>query len=184
MQKTDGIADQEMDTTLDKIRDLQNQYYSSNKKNFFFKNTQKLNCATAICDNIPIEDLISKTIYVIPDTNKVYLDYTIFKMFANPNNFNTIVEYIIKLFNDRINHYDDFQLHINLDSFTISALERYKVLIKQFCEKCLASNTRYSVKMDKVYIYNVPKSFDAIVTTLKPFIDPLVYGKLVLSKEN
>jgi hypothetical protein len=58
------------------------------------------------------------------------------------------------------------------------------VLIKQFCEKCLASNTRYSIKMDKIYIYNVPKSFDAIVGTLKPFIDPLVYSKLVLCNDN
>jgi len=184
MLRTNELSVEATNETLDKIKELQSQYYSANKKNTFFKNTQKLNCATTICDNIPFEELIARTIYIIPDTNKVYLDYTIFKMFANPQNFSTINDYIIRLFNNRIEEYDGFQIHINLDSFTISALERYKVLIKQFCEKCLASNTRYSIKMDKIYIYNVPKSFDAIVGTLKPFIDPLVYSKLVLCKDN
>ena len=151
---------------------------------FFFKNKQKIDCATLVCDNIPIETLLSNTIYTIDNSNQVFVDYTIFKLFATPKNFEIITNSIISTLQERIDNYDSFQLHINLSTFTVSALERYKTMIKYFCDKCLSSNTRYSKKMDKTFIYNPPNSFDAIVKTLKPFIDPFVYDKLVLCEKN
>jgi len=165
----------------EKIKDLQQLYYSNNSKNIFFKNKQKLDCATLVCDNIPMETLLSNTIYVIDDSNQVFLDYTIFKLYANPHNYETITNAIVALLQSHIDKFDSFQLHINLHSFTVSALERYKSMIQQFCDKCLSSNTRYSRKMDKTFIYNPPKSFDSIVKGLKPFIDPFIYDKLVLT---
>ena len=180
-----------MDSVFDKAKDVETNYYSNNKKNTFFKNKQKFDCATTVCENIPISTLMSNTIYIIPTTNNVFVDYTIFKLFANPENFSIIVDNIIHNFNTCIDgiqgsngeSYSFLQLHINLDSFTISALERYRELIKLFCNKCLSSSTKYSSIIEKVYIYNVPKTFDNIVTTLKPFIDPIVYGKIVLCSD-
>jgi len=164
----------------EKVKKLQEQYYANNNKNIFFKNKQKIDCAALVCDNIPMETLLSNTIYVINDSNQVFVDYTIFKLFATPNNFDIITGAIISTLQDRIDKYDSFQLHINLNTFTVSALERYKTMIKYFCDKCLSSETRYSKKMDKTFIYSPPKSFDSIVKTLKPFIDPFVYDKLVV----
>ena len=164
----------------EKVKKLQELYYSNNNKNIFFKNKQKIDCATLVCDNIPMETLLSNTIYTVNDSNQVFVDYTIFKLFATPHNFEIITNSIISTLQERIDKYDSFQLHINLSTFTVSALERYKTMIKFFCDKCLSSNTRYSKKMDKTYIYSPPKSFDAIVKTLKPFIDPFVYDKLLL----
>ena len=164
----------------EKVKKLQEQYYANNNKNLFFKNKQKIDCAALVCDNIPIETLLSNTIYIINDTNQVFVDYTIFKLFATPQNFEIITSAIISTLQDRIEKYDSFQLHINLNTFTVSALERYKTMIKHFCDKCLSSETRYSKKMDKTFIYSPPNSFDAIVKTLKPFIDPFVYDKLIL----
>jgi hypothetical protein len=169
-----------MDSVIDKVKDVQTNFYSNTKKNIFFKNKQKFDCASTVCENIPITTLMSNTIYIIPDTHNVFVDYTIFKLFANPDNFATIVDNIIDNFSMCIDAHSFLQLHINLDSFTVSALERYKELIKLFCNKCLSSSTRYSSKIEKVYIYNPPKTFDSIVTTLKPFIDPNVYGKIVI----
>ena len=168
----------------EKIKNLQELYYANNNKNIFFKNKQKIDCATLVCDNIPIETLLSNTIYTIDNSNQVFVDYTIFKLFATPKNFEIITNSIISTLQERIDNYDSFQLHINLSTFTVSALERYKTMIKYFCDKCLSSNTRYSKKMDKTFIYNPPNSFDAIVKTLKPFIDPFVYDKLVLCEKN
>jgi hypothetical protein len=166
-----------------KVKDLHNDYYSNSQKNILFKNQQKFNCASVVCQNIPIKDLISQTVFFIPDTNHVYVDYTIFKLFANPDNFKIIIDNIILMLHDRIISYNNFQLHINLNSFTISALERYRTLIKYFCDKCLASDTKYSKLMEKLFIYHPPKSFDAIVKTLKPFIDPQIYNKFTLCND-
>jgi len=165
---------------MDKIKELQEQYYINNKKNVFFKNKQKLDCAALVCGNIPIETLIRNTIYIVPETNKVCVDYTIFKLFATPDNFQKISDYIIVNFQHCIQTYDHFQLHINLESFTISALERYKTIIRYFCDRCMASDTRYSKKMERMYIYHPPKSFDSVVSILKPFIDSSVYDKFIL----
>ena len=85
---------------------------------------------------------------------------------------------------DRISLYKSFQLHINLNSFTVSALERYRTLIKYFCDKCLSSDTKYSKRMEKMFIYHPPKSFDAIVKILKPFIDPFIYDKFTLCDDS
>jgi hypothetical protein len=165
---------------MDKIKELQEQYYSNNKKNVFFKNKQKLDCASLVCGNIPIETLIRNTIYIVPETNKVCVDYTIFKLFATPENFQQIADYIIGLFQYCIQTHDQFQLHINLESFTISALERYKTIIRYFCDICMASDTRYSKKMEKMFIYHPPKSFNSVVSILKPLIDPSIYDKFIL----
>jgi len=170
--------------SLDKIKELQDKYYSDNKKNIFFKNKQKLDCAATVCDNIPLEILLQSTIFSVPESNWVCVDYTIFKLYANPNNYQTIADNIIEHFSYCIEQNGDFQLHINLDSFTITALERYKTMIRYFCDKCLAANTRFSKKMDKTFIYNSPKSLDTIVTSMKPFIDPSVYGKIVICPDD
>jgi len=179
-----SCQENKIDNTIDTIKNLQDNYYSNNKKNIIFKNKQKLDCAVLISDNIPIDILMSKTVYIIPNTNQVFLDYNVFKLFANPGNFKDIVENIVKLFRDCIDNFDIFELHINLDSFTVSALERYKDLIKLFCDNCLSSETRYSSKLQQIYIYNCPKTFDSIISILKPFTDCSIYEKLTLLNSN
>ena len=170
--------------SMERMKELQEKYYSEHKKNTFFKNKQKFDCATVVCENIPLETLLGSTIFMVPESNRVCVDYMLFKMFAHPDNYQAIADNIIDKFTERIEECGDFQLHINLNTFTISALERYKVIIKYFCDKCLATHTSFSKKMDKMFIYRPPKSMDTIVSTLKPFIDPDVYGKIVLCKED
>ena len=168
---------------INEIKEFQNNYYSIHKKNFFFKKKQKLDCANNICDHFSLDDLISKTIYIIPDTNIVFLDYTLFKLFANPDNYEFLVNNIILLFQNRIDNFNNFELHVNLDNFTISSLERYKSIINTFINKCLSNNTTYIFSMNNIHIYNVPKSFDTIITALKSVIHKDVYKKLILCDE-
>jgi hypothetical protein len=168
---------------INEIKEFQNNYYSVNKKNFFFKKKQKLDCANNICDNFSLQDLINKTIYIIPDTNIIFMDYVIFKIFANSNNYQFIVDYIILLIDDRINIYNTFEIHVNLDSFTISSLERYKSIINIFIDNCLKKNSGYTFIISKVNILNAPKSFDSIINTVKHFFNKDVYQKIVVSNE-
>jgi hypothetical protein len=165
---------------VNRIKEIQDNYYSKNKKNTIFKNKQKLDCANAVCNAIPIDYLISQTIYIIPNTDKIFLDYTIFKLFANTDNFNQIIDNIFVTIKNCVDSFSTFEIYINLDTFTISALERYKVVIKDFIDKCISSNTKYSENIINLYICNVPKTFDAIIKTMKPFIEKQVYEKIKL----
>lgn len=169
---------------VNRIKEIQDNYYSKNKKNTIFKNKQKLDCANAVCNAIPIDYLISQTIYIIPNTDKIFLDYTIFKLFANTDNFNQIIDNIFTAIKNCVESFSTFEIYINLDTFTVSALERYKVVIKDFIDKCISSNTRYSENIINLYICNVPKTFDAIIKTMKPFIEKQVYEKIKLCDDS
>ena len=74
---------------IENIKRIQDGYYSVSKKTMFNKKELKNNCAELITQNISLNELLSKTIYIIPDTNKVFVDYTIFKTFATPSSIKT-----------------------------------------------------------------------------------------------
>jgi len=164
-----------------KIEELKNQYYSTNKKNVFFKTNQKMECAAQVTNQIGIDELIQKTIYLIPNTNSVYLDYTVFKTYATPENYQKIVGYILSLFDYCIENYEYYDAYVNLDTFTISAAERYKSIINLFLNKCMTSECQYSIKLRNMYICNTPNTFQNISNVLMPFIDPTVKQKILLS---
>ena len=165
---------------INKITNLRNQYYSDSGKNVLFKNKQKIECATNICNSIGLEQIIDKTIYCIPNSNKVFFDYTIFKMYATPENYNQIVSHALLQCRHKIAETGNFEIHINLNSFTVSACDRYKDIIQIFCNECLRSNTRYSINLSKLIVYNSPNMIDSISRIILPFIDPIVRNKITL----
>ena len=168
-----------MSTITEQIAKIQNEYYHENGKNTFFKKTQKLDCAEYISNQFDITLLIQQTMFIIPNTNIVFFDYTIFKQYANPNNYEIIVNNVLTLFTQCIDTYGSFEAHIQLSGFTISSTERYKSVIQSFCQKCLNSSTKYCNLLTYMYIYNTPSMIDNITTFLKPFISPVVYGKII-----
>lgn len=145
---------------------------------FFFNSKQKLNLANTVSNSLNLDELINKTVYIISDTNKVYLDYSIFKLFANPSNYDILVRYIVQLFTICIEKYDYFEAHVNLDSFTISACHRYKEVIEKFLGECMKHETIFTEKIIVMHIYNIPYVFDGIQKILAPLIHDNVKKKL------
>jgi hypothetical protein len=170
----------ELENFNKRISELTNQYYSDNKKNMFFKSSQKMDCAAAVTNQIGIDELIQKTVYIIPNTNSVFMDYIVFKTYATPENYNKIVNFILTLFDYCITTYGDYIVYVNLESFTVSAAQRYKNVIDLFLRNCMASNTQYSIKIKNMIICNTPNTFQNIAKFLTPFIDPIVKTKIVL----
>jgi len=171
MNKTESIED--------KISQMQNQYYEKNGgKSWFQKTQQKMDCAVSVSEKIPLNDLFCKTFYVAPNTNHVYMDYTLFKTFANPSINDQIIQYILKLFTECIETYGSFEVHINLKSFTMTAAQRYRDIICQFCNECLAKETQFTLKLNCVSIYNSPKMIDAISSLFSGFIDEQTRTKI------
>ena len=80
--------------------------------------------------------------------------------------------------------YDNYEVHVNLNTFSVSSCERYKEIIIKFCNACLNNSTKFSEKISKLYIYNIPTVFDTISKILNPFIDPLIYSKIVKYSKN
>ena len=167
---------------LEEVKEFQDSYYSQNTKKMFLKNSQKIECANKITENFDIFDLIKKTIYIIPNTNKVYIDYLIFKLYANPNVYNDIINYSLNIFSECISKYGDFECHINLNTFTITSAYRYNDMIELFCKKCLMTNPKssYSMLLSKMYIYNSPSMMENISKIFTHLIHPEVKSKLII----
>ena len=163
-----------------KINELTAQFYSENKKNTLFKNNQKKECANTIIESIGINDLLKRTFFVFPNTNRVFLDYAVFKSYATPDNYSDIVNYVLSLFSFCINQYGSFEAHVNLEGFTLSAAERFKSIINVFINKCLVAKSGFSEKIDKMCIYNTPNTFQSISKLLMPLMDGTVKNKIVI----
>jgi len=161
------------------LQKLQNEFYNNSNKNLFFKNKQKLNCATNISSHCDLNTLCSNTFVIIQNSNKIFMDYTVFKLYANPSNYNDIINYLYKLIQYCIDQYESYEVHVNLDTFSVSSCHRYKDILKMYCDVCLNNATDFNVKLIKVYLYNIPNVFDSISQILNPFIDKIVISKMV-----
>jgi hypothetical protein len=163
-----------------KIKEKQDNYYSKNSKRNIFKNSQKIMCAEEINKEFRFMDLINATIYQIPNTNKVYFDYLIFKSFAIQPIYETIIQHILDLFDAVISKFSRFEVHMNLDTFSMSAAQRYNEIIQLFCNKCLFAETRYANFMDKFYIYNAPTIMRNMSTLFSSMINENVKRRVEL----
>jgi hypothetical protein len=148
-----------------------------------FKQNQKLECAAAVSQNISLEDLFKETFLIVPNTNRIFLNYTIFKTFAHPLIYDQLVDYIIGLFNQCIQKSGNFELNINLQSFTVTAAQRYKDIAWIFCNRCLARDSTYSTCLTGLHIYNCPRMIDTLANLFSTFVDDSVRAKVVLHSE-
>ena len=171
---------------LNEISNFEEKYYQDNNKNTFFKKSQKMDLAKHVSNNFDINILLKNLCYRNKTTNQVVIDYNILKLFANEENFELILKYILNEFTNTINAFGNFEVHMNLNSFTISAAERYKKLVELFCKLCLNNKETYdySKKCSRFYIYNVSNTFEQIVNLFKPFVSPDIKEKVSILKKS
>jgi len=163
-----------------KMNDLKNQYYSKNSKNIIFKKAQKIECAKEIIQNFDMKTLYSRTFFIIPDTNRIFVDYTVLKTYAHPSIYMDAIHYYLNLILEIIAKYGNFEIHINLCTFTISAAERFKDSIFLFCSECEKHETAFAVQMTKMYVYNTPSVMENVMVFFSRVIAPVILNKVVL----
>ena len=168
------------DSLVEMMEKYHKEYYQSQGKNMFFKKGQKEDCAKGVGEAFPLEDMINRTIFIIPGKNKLMVDYTIFKLFANSDNFDAIIQRVIESYDLLLSQYPNFEVHIILDGFTVSAAERYKSVIQRFCNRCMTAQTRYTQFITAMYLYYTPSMIESISILLKPFIDPDISKRIVM----
>ena len=161
------------------LNQKQVEYYSTNPKNFFLKKKQKKECAKSITNQYNLEELINNSVYKIKNTDSIYIDYEIIKLFLIDDNSSSITDYIMFLIVQNIETHGSFNMHINLNTLTISGVERYKIFIIDFCNKCISSKHKIIELMKSLFIYNTPNVMENIVRLLKPFLNELIHQKVI-----
>ena len=168
------------------IEKTKSDFYSeSGGKNVFFNKQQKYDCAKQVVSQVSLEVLLVRTCIIVENTNCVHIEYPLLKMYASPEIFEKIADYIIMNFQKIKDTYGSLQVFLNLDGFTVSAAERYKKLIEVFCMKCFQRNTGFAPVVLKFVVYNSPNVMDAIKHIVMPFMEENVKAKLcVFSKKD
>lgn len=177
-EKYENIKDPKKNEILENAYKMQNIFYTNSQKNFFFKKKQKLECAKVISENTNLDHLIHSTFFIIPNKNIIFFDYTIFKIYGNNDNYLKIVDYVLYLVNHCIQQYGNYEIHISLNTFSISALERYKPIIEMFSQKAIHCNL-----ISKFCIYYSPSFIDTILRVLGSIIKEDILAKTIFYKK-
>ena len=167
------------DDLLNELEKFKSQYYSDNKKNMIFKSTQKNHLANSICEQFGTDDLFIRTSFIIPNTNKIYITYPLLKLFANPSNYEQFTNYVQSLFLRCINQYGSFECHVNLESLTVTAVERNKKLIEIFArDPSENGGIEYTSYLTTLCMYNTPNVIDNIRQIISYLIEPELMNKI------
>ena len=165
------------DDFLSKIQTAQSEFYNNQTKKNIFKSAQKNECAHFVTNNVSLEQLIECTAFILPNTNKVYFNYLVFKTYGSPENAKPIYNHIIALIESILTTYDSYEFHVNLKTFSVSACHRYYSMIVSSIE----SNTLFSEKLHKLVLYHTPFIIDQVTVmlyqTIKPFLHRIEYVK-------
>lgn len=175
-----------MSDFLDNIKKIQEEFYSENKKKSFIKKSQKINCAEIISHSLSLDELISNTVYVINDSNKILINYAVFKTYANPNNYQKIIGKFIDLIVITVEKHGSFELHLDLKSMTTSAIERYKCVFQMYNDSCCERGVFYTDNLiDKIFFYNSPSVINILSILIVKFTDVTIKKKMnIISKDN
>jgi hypothetical protein len=112
------------------------------------------------------------------------VEYTVFKHYACPDNYCQIIGKLIELSKRCVETHGHFEVHVNLDTFSVTAAERYKGFIQLFCEQSQASGTPLSEDLSCLYLYNIPAMMDSISRMLSPLVPPEMREKRKMFKKD
>jgi hypothetical protein len=160
------------------IQDIQDQFYSTSGKNTFFKKYQKQQCAQLVATQMSPELLITNTFRILGGTNRVYVNYPLFKTFMNADLIPVSVQYIINIGRMCVEKYGCMEVHINMDTFTPTAAERYREFVMTVLKTCEKENTNFSYNLSTMNLYNCPKVADQLSRVLWTWFPPMVQEKV------
>jgi hypothetical protein len=153
---------------MHKINLLINKFYIENTKNKIIKQSQKIECSKYVWQNIEDKELlIHSTIFT--DNDKIYINYSYFKLFAHESIYEIIINNIIKYILYFIHENIHFEIHINIEGFTISAGQRYFELINSLFYKL--KKYKYYEHLKQIYIYNPPSALDFFRTLFNKIVN-------------
>jgi len=79
-----------------------------------------------------------------------------------------------------MNQYGNYECHINLESLTVTAVERHKKLIEIFArDPSHTGGVVYTQYLTVAYIYNTPSVIDSITKIISYLLEPELMQKIV-----
>jgi len=168
------------DDLMAQLEQFKSDYYTTNTKNIFFKKSQKKDIAKHVSNNFNLEDLLRRTVFVIPDTHHMIVDYSVFKHYAHDENYEDIILYSRSLIQEIVNTHKKFTIHANIGSLTVTSIERHRKFMETINELYLGGEDGLSDYFEELYMYYPPSMIDSIFTFVRPFLDASLMNKMVV----
>ena len=169
----------ETEDLLERINKMRDDYATDNKSWLFSSKKYKNDCANKILGSINVERLLSSTVIILPNTHHIFFDYTVFKTYAVPELYETIIQYAISKIYHCINTFGKYEMHINLQSFSVSAFTRYKDIIEMYSNECNTNHTGLHEKIKNMHVYNVPSTIETISQLIGPLLPSLIKDRVI-----
>jgi hypothetical protein len=167
------------DNLLERITKLRNEYSTENKKGLFSSKQCKFDCANSVLKTIDIDTLLNSTLLLLPNSYHLFFDYTVFKTYAVPELYDAIMKYTIHKISDCIQKYGKYEMHINLNTFSVSAFQRYKPIIELYSYECNTNHIDFREKINTMHIYNIPSTIETISQLIGPLLPKNMRDKLI-----
>lgn len=159
---------------LEIIEKIKHDYYATHGgKNILFKNQQKKEINEEICRTLDIQRLLKESVFLMPTSPDIMIHYKYIKDFLSDSAIEPLFYHLISIYDECIAKYGEYNLHVNLNTITISALDRYKELLKKLCDKFAEKSEMtgffYSQFNKNIYFYNIPSFMNQLIVLLKPY---------------
>jgi len=107
----------------------------------------------------------------------IFMDYQIFKYFANESNYETITLFVIDCLKSILKNSNTFTIHLSLKSLTLKELDKHYNYITKVCT---IFKNEFPDKLEVCLIYHAPFVFSQIISIISVFIDKKTQKKLQL----
>lgn len=166
------------DDLLEKIQKAKQDYYSENQKNIFFKNKQKIDCASQVVQQIDMSLVLAQIISI--QENRIIFNYPLFKLVANPSIYLELANRTFFITGEILKTYSSYNVIVNLQGITMSAIERYKDFVKVISTEGLKNGNNFLKSLGKVYIENPPSFAEAGYKIIQPILDPIITERIII----
>jgi len=163
----------------EEITNIQNEFYTSKHKKMLIKKDQKEECVEYVIQKLSLDQLMENTIYVIKNTNYVFIDYPLFKQYMSVTYHEKFIQHMSNTIRNVIMEHGTYEMHINLLSFSVSAVEKYYAVIHSFYEMCNQHETTFLMQLSCIHIYNTPMMIHVIKSMLSKLNMESIRGKTI-----
>lgn len=135
-----------------------------------------------LTDVLQFKILVSNAVFILPNTNAIYINYSVFNSFAVLSKYDVALFHFFNLIDDVLKDFSTYQLHINLKTFTVSAIEKYHNLIFLIYKKGFYD--AYINYIETICVYHCPSVFETLknvfitIFNIKDYtMEPILYSK-------
>ena len=124
--------------------------------------------------------LFTQSCYIVSNSNHIFIDYPKFKHSIHSSLHNDYMAHVFYLIYECLTYYSSYEIHVNMQSFSITAAQRYKDVIYVFIQK-LTNTPDLMNKLTKLCLYQTSKMMDGIIQLFSGFVsDDQMKGKLLI----